>query len=270
MPEHVGAVPGLVCPAIVAHRGASARHPENTLVAFEAAIMAGADMIELDVRLTADGVPVVLHDQDVAVTTDGSGLVNEMTLAQVKFLHAGTARQRRESVPTLREALTLLRGRAAVEIDIKNDPGEPGFDGSRQPLADQVLELLDALRFGSAIVTSENPQTVEWVKRHAPLIATGIEIEESADLEELLAYSAARGYAFVLPSADAVLDAGRQFVDHAHALGLQLDVWTVDDPRLMTELLAWGVDVIETNDPDMAVPIRDRVRRTRDLPAGGC
>lgn len=249
-----------MCPAIVAHRGASAHHPENTLAAFDAAITAGADMIELDVRLTADGVPVVIHDQDVALTTDGTGLISELTMAQVTDLNAGARWQRRESVPTLREALTLLRGRAAVEIDVKNDPGEPGYDPSRQVLADEVLKLLDALRFASAIVTSENPRTVEWVRRHAPWIATGVEAEGSADLGDLLVYSAARGYAFVLPSADAVLAAGREFADHAHELGVQLDVWTVDDPDTVAELFAWGVDAIETNDPAMAAPIRDQAR----------
>src|SRR5713226_6958835 len=127
MPNKFNTIPGLVCPAIVAHRGASASYPENTLVAFDAAIRAGADMIELDVRLTADGVPVVIHDPDVATTTDGFGFVHELTLTQVRALHAGTDPAVPAGVPTLREALTFLRGWGAVEIDIKNDPGEPGF-----------------------------------------------------------------------------------------------------------------------------------------------
>ncbi len=264
MPQ--SAVPGLVCPAIVAHRGASARFPENTLVAFAAAVKSGADMIELDVRLTADGVPVVIHDQDVGGTTDGSGLVNELGLAQVKELSAGTFHQRRVSVPTLQEALTLLRGRAAVQIDIKNDPAEPGFDGTRQTLATEVLKTLDELRFWSVILSSENPQTVEWIRRHAPDVATGVEIDGAPDLRPWLSYSADRGHAFLLPNAEAVLSAGKDLVDQAHALGVRLDAWTVDDPGAMSQLFSWGVDTIETNDPDMAVPIRDQARNLRATP----
>ncbi len=266
MPQ--SAIPGLVCPAIVAHRGASARFPENTLVAFAAAVKAGADMIELDVRLTADGVPVVMHDQDVAGTTDGSGLVNELELAQVKELSAGTFQRQRVSVPTLREALTLLRGRAAVQIDIKNDPAESGFDGARQTLAGEVLRTLEGLRFASVIVSSENPQTVEWIRQQAPGVATGVEIEGEADLRLWLSYSADRGNAFLLPNAEAILSSGKELVDLAHTLGIQLDAWTVDDPGAMSELFSWGVDTIETNDPDMAVPIRDQARNSRTTPLG--
>jgi glycerophosphoryl diester phosphodiesterase len=261
MPVRRSAVPGLICPAIVAHRGASARFPENTLEAFAAAVTAGADMVELDVRLTADGVPVVMHDQDVATTTDGAGLVNELSLAEVKELSAGTLQGRRVNVPTLREALGFLRGRAAVQIDIKNDPGEAGFDRASQAVAGRALQTLEALSFASVIVSSENPETVDWIRRQAPGIATGVEIEGRADLPGWLSYSAARGHAFLLPNADAVLSSGKEFVDQAHALGVEIDAWTVDDPDTMSELLAWGVDTIETNDPDMAVPLRDLARR---------
>jgi glycerophosphoryl diester phosphodiesterase len=161
MAAQAGRIPGLICPAVVAHRGASSSHPENTLSAFEEAVRAGADMIELDVRLTTEGVPVVIHDPDVAATTDGTGLVHELSLHQVKKLHAGTASAMRAGVPTLREALELLSGQAAVEIDIKNDPGEPGFD-TAETTASEVVRLLDKLRFSAALVTSTNPQTVEW------------------------------------------------------------------------------------------------------------
>ena len=261
MPVPSPAVPGLACPAIVAHRGASARFPENTLLAFTEAIKAGADMVEIDVRLTADGVPVVLHDQDVSRTTGGSGLVNELTLAEVRELSAGRSQQRRLSVPTLRDALTLMRGQVAVQIDIKNDPHERGFDATSQHLAEQTLQVLEELSFPSVIVSSENPRTVDWVRRRAPGLATGIEFEGRADLREWLDYSADRGHAFLLPNAEALLDAGRAFIDHAHALGVQIDAWTVDDPATMSQLLSWGVDTVETNDPASMVPIRDQARR---------
>ena len=262
MPVRPSTIPGLVCPAIVAHRGASARFPENTLVAFAAAVTAGADMVELDVRLTADGIPVVMHDQDVARTTDGSGFVNELPLAEVKELSAGTFQGRRVGVPTLREALESLRGLVAVQIDIKNDPAEAGFDAASQAVAERVLLTLEATGFASVIVSSENPETADWVRRQAPEIATGVEIDGRADLGGWLSYSADRGHAFMLPNADAVLHSGMEFVAHAHALGVEVDAWTVDDPAAISELFAWGVDTIETNDPVMAVPLRDLARRS--------
>src|SRR5439155_21593183 len=91
-------------PSVVAHRGASLAYPENTVEAFEGAIAAGADVVELDVRLTADGVPVILHDLDVGATTDGTGFVHTWTLADVKRLDASGGRGSRAEVPTLREA----------------------------------------------------------------------------------------------------------------------------------------------------------------------
>ena len=97
-------------PIVVAHRGASVEQPENTIEAFEAAIEAGADAVEFDVRLTADGVPVVMHDPDVSRTTGGAGLVSEITVAEIRKL----------GIPTLEEALACLAGRVAADIELKN------------------------------------------------------------------------------------------------------------------------------------------------------
>src|SRR5687767_7161049 len=118
-------------PLVVGHRGSSADHPENTLVAFEAALAAGADAVELDVRLTADGEAVVLHDAEVGVVTDGSGLVHAMTLREIKRLRVGG-----EEIPTLGEVLVALSGRAVVNTEIKNLPGEESFDSPREAIVE--------------------------------------------------------------------------------------------------------------------------------------
>src|SRR5438093_12032267 len=115
-------------PLVVAHRGASADHPENTLQSFQGALDAGAQVIETDVRLTADGVPIVLHDADVSRCTDGSGFVNDLTIEEVKRLDASGGRAERAEVPTLAEVLELVSGRAGINLEIKNIPGEPSFD----------------------------------------------------------------------------------------------------------------------------------------------
>src|SRR5438445_10692014 len=97
-------------PLVVAHRGDSARHSENTLPAFEAAVRAGADAIELDVRLTADGHAVVSHDADVARTTDGAGPISGLTLDELRRLNAGREGEP-AGIPTLQEVLGALAGR---------------------------------------------------------------------------------------------------------------------------------------------------------------
>src|SRR2546430_17148868 len=112
-------------PAVVAHRGASATYPENTLEAFEGAVAAGADVVELDVRLTADGVPVILHDLDVGNRTEGSGFVHTLTLAQVKRLDGPRGRRPPPETPTLGEAREDPAGRGGVSHEDKHPPRQP-------------------------------------------------------------------------------------------------------------------------------------------------
>jgi glycerophosphoryl diester phosphodiesterase len=100
---------------IYAHRGASGAHPENTLLAFEAALAAGVEGIELDVHATADGVPVVIHDRAVERTTNGRGYVDELPLESLRRFDAGDSQQ----VPTLAEVLELVAGRAHLDIELK-------------------------------------------------------------------------------------------------------------------------------------------------------
>jgi glycerophosphoryl diester phosphodiesterase len=109
----------------VGHRGTVKFAPENKIAAHEAAIAMGARAIEMDVRMTKDGEFVIMHDASVDRTTDGSGLVSRMTLAEIKNLDAGSwfgADFAGERVPTLREALRNIKGRAGVDIDFKSGP----------------------------------------------------------------------------------------------------------------------------------------------------
>lgn len=239
---------GLAAPAVIAHRGASAAWPENTLTAFEAAVRVGADMVELDVRLTADGALVVMHDADVARTTDGRGLVCELTLAEVRALH----------VPTLRDALDLLQGRAGAEIEVKDDPGEAA--------ADAVVAVLHEMRFEAVLVSSFHAGALARVRERHAAIATGLETDGTDALRAGLDHVVAHGHRFLLPDAHSLMRAGRDVVRLAHERGVRVGTWTVDDPEAIAELYARGVDAVETNDPGMAVPIRDAAR-CRELPA---
>jgi hypothetical protein len=194
----------------VAHRGASLRYPENTLAAFRAAVRVGADVIELDARLTADGVPVVMHDADVATTTDGSGFVHELTLAQVSALRAGPDPARRASVPTLRQALAYLRGRATVEIDLKNEPGEPGFDGTHRRRGSAQAGARTAARPRSWLVGQSGDHGVGQAASSGRGHRRS-EAGEGENLWEWIDYAAGRAHD-LMPDAAAVLSAGADFV----------------------------------------------------------
>lgn len=253
----------LVWPAVVAHRGASATHPENTLDAFEAAVAAGADGVELDVRLTADGVPVVLHDADVAATTDGRGPVHELPIELVRELDASGGRGLGLRIPTLREALEVLTPWVGVDIEVKNSPGEPGFDPDDRAVV-EVLAALDVLGVRDRVlISSFNPMTVARARGLAPDVATGLLTPEALDPRSAAAAARDGGHAFVLPAVEAVRDGGPAFVGEAHAAGLRVGVWTVDDPEEVERLFSWGVDMVVANDPGALVGIRDAARASR-------
>ena len=244
----------------MAHRGASSTTPENTLPAFEEAARAGADVVELDVRLTRDRVPVVLHDPDVSATTDGAGQVHTLTVEEVKRLDAGGGGPRVE-VPTLEEALRVMDlSGVGVDLEIKNIPGEEAFDSPDESVLTAVLESLDRVGFaGPVLVSSFNWITIEASRRLAPDIATGFLTVAAIDPRAALDYARQQGHAFVLPHAVAVVDAGGAFVREAHAEGVRVGTWTVDDETTLERMFGWGVDAVASNDPALAVAVRDRV-----------
>ena len=234
----------------MAHRGASVEHPENTIEAFEAAIDAGADAVEFDVRMTADGHAVVMHDPDVSRTTDGTGLVSELTLEELRKL----------AIPTLREALECLAGRAAADIEIKNLPGEPGFTAERELTVEATLDALDAVSFpGQVIVSSFNPASIAHSRRLRPDVPTGLLTSYDVDADEALGRARADGHPWVLPFVLKVLEEDDGFDDRVHAGGALLGVWIADDPETARRLFELGADAVATNDPRAIVPIRDEV-----------
>ncbi len=245
---------------IVAHRGASSEQPENTLAAFQAALEAGAEVVELDVRLTADDIPVVLHDPDVSATTDGTGLVHELTFAEIKELDASGGTGSGEEIPSLEEALELIgRLGGAVDLEIKNLPGEPAFDSPKESVLLATLNALETVSFpGEALVSSFNWLTLERSKELAPDIPTGFLTVGAIAPRAALVYVTQHGHEFVLPQTTGLLEAGEEFVGEAHGEGVRVGTWVADDDDLLATLFAWGVDAVATNDPARAVALRDR------------
>lgn len=156
----------------IAHRGASASEPEDTLRAFKEAVGLGADMIEVDVRLSKDGLPVIIHDASLERTTKGTGYVRDKTLLELKELDAGQG----ERIPTLQEAIDFARGKCGLYIELK-DQATPG----------PVVETIRANGFeGEAIICSFDHALLRQVKELAPEIPTSVLVgETSGDFVEI-------------------------------------------------------------------------------------
>lgn len=227
-------------PAVVAHRGASAEAPENTLAAFRRALEIGADAVELDVHLSADGHPVVLHDPLLQRTTDGAGLVRDHPLDVLRRLDAGRwfgEAYAGERVPTLAEALDLLR-RVRVIVEIKNGPiYYPG-------IAARVASVVAEVGHPAVTVSSFDHPVLLEVAAAAPALPTAVLFAARPVAPVRLAADA--GARYLHPHwAYATAD----LVAAAHAAGLLVECWTADEPEAQRHLAAAGVDGIMTNHP---------------------
>lgn len=220
---------------IVAHRGASRAEPENTLAAFRRAAELGADGVELDVRRTVDDRLVVHHDPAVA---DG------------RVIRQTPASDLPDTVPLLADALDACAG-MFVNIEIKNDETEPDFDPTDWVAHRTAIELVRRGTDTRWLISSFRHETIELCRRLLPDVRTAWLVMVATD--EVIAAAAAGGHVAVHPW---VGDLDRSAVNLAHALGLAVNTWTCDDPGRIRELLAWGVDGICTNVPDVALEIR--------------
>jgi glycerophosphoryl diester phosphodiesterase len=232
----------------IAHQGASAYAPGNTLAAFRLALEMGADGFELDIMLSADGHLVVIHDDTVDRTTHGSGPVRQKTLAELKALDAGTrfeARFAGERIPTLQEVFDLVAGnRAFVNVELKADSLKS--DGLEEKLA----ALIRRYDLGERLlISSFNPFALWRMRRLAPDLPLALLYAENMPV-----HLRNRWLAF-LSRPDALNPslrmATQEHVRWAKSKGYRLYVWTVDEEPEMRRLIALGVDGIITNKPDL-------------------
>lgn len=219
---------------VLAHRGASRAERENTLGAFRRAREMGADGVELDVRRTADDVLVVHHDPLVA----GVGVIREMQAAELP-----------EHIPTLDQALDACAG-MWVNLEIKNEEAEPDFDPTEW-VADQTMALLDRRREPQRwLMSSFRIETVDRCRAIAPQIRTAwLTTIVPDDVVDTLT---ARGHGALHPWVHLL---GKDVINRCHAAGIVVNTWTCDDPARMRELIAWGIDGICTNVPDVALAV---------------
>ncbi len=240
-------------PLNLAHRGASAYAPQNTLAAFQLAEKMGADGIELDVHLTADGTLVVIHDFTVDDTTDGSGRVEDMTLAELKRLDAGAwfdVRYAGQQVPTLDEVVDRVGDEMVLNIELKT----VAWRGQRLERA--VVDFVRARGIGKRVILSSfNPLAMRRVRQLAPDLATGIIYSPSLPLPLRRAWLRPMVHPVALHPHHSQVDA--RYVAWAHARGYRVHTWTVDDPAEMRRLINLEVDAIITNRPNV---LRDVMR----------
>ncbi|HEY9647270.1 MAG TPA: glycerophosphodiester phosphodiesterase [Chroococcidiopsis sp.] len=223
-------------PLVIAHRGASAYEPENTMAAFRRAIALGADMIELDVRRSQDGVLVIHHDADL----EGQAIAT-LTWNEIQAIAP--------QVPTLDAVIALCKGKILLDVELKETGYEP-----------EVTQcLLRQLPIEAFVVTSFNASTVEWIKLHSPAIATGYLIETStvepfSTPEDWIAKTLQLGADFIAPDWQMVDGA---FAQAAQLCELPLWVWTVNDEVPMAHLLQLDpIAAIITNYPDRGLRLR--------------
>jgi len=213
---------------IVGHRGAAGYEPENTLRAIRKGIECGVDWVEIDVRVTKDGVIVLMHDDTVNRTTNGKGLLREMLFSEVRKLDAGKG----EKVPTLSEALELCENRVGVLVEVK----EPD-------IAEKVIDEVESFKGPKIMIISFYPEVVKKVKElssiKAGLIYAKNPIENLNRAVSLKADAVHVHYSLI----------DRDYVKLVKGKKLTLCAWTVNTEREAIRLINLDVDMITTDYP---------------------
>lgn len=267
-------------PIVVGHRGAAGIAPENTRASFTAALDCGAEWIELDVRFTRDGEPVVIHDETLERTTDGTGPVREIKLAGIAGLDAGRwfdGRFAGERVPTLGQALACISGRAGVNIEVKDcgeagseegpagrvlpageggvaaGPGRgPGF-GSVATAVSRILAEVRSAGTGPVLVSSFEEAIVKEVLRQggpAGLLA-------KRWVRDPVARARSCGASTIVLS---IRKATARRVARAHGEGLSAWIYTVNQRDVFDRAVAAGYDAIIGDRPDRLLAWRSGIR----------
>lgn len=228
----------------IAHRGASGTAPEHTRAAFVRALKLGADMIELDVQLTRDEQLVVLHDQDLARTTNGCGAVRDHTLAEIKALDAGSwfgAQFAGETVLSLPEVLALVGTAARLNVEVKAPRGDWLL---LAPLLIGTLGRHQAL--DSTIISCFEPEALSVIRARSDRARLGL-LWEHTDFDDAWRWAEQLHAASIHPL---WLLISSDLVRAAHVRHLDVLTWTVNDLAIMQALVGHGVDGIISDFPE--------------------
>jgi len=235
-------------PLVIAHRGDSAHRPENTLASFASALEIGAAIVEFDVHLSRDGEVIVIHDAKVDRTTDGHGLVKQMTLAEIKALSAGYptrfgAAFAGERVPTLGETLGLLRERAKAMIEIKPEAVTDDAQGGIE--AHVVQEVRKAGMEKDVALISFDRRALLRCRALAPEMLRGHLFHKGA-VGEMLAGAREVGSELIMPEKRLLSDELR---DRAREAGIKVATWVVDEVDELRRLARFELYGVGSNYP---------------------
>ncbi len=241
-------------PVIFAHRGASGYAPENTLAAFKKAVDLGADAIELDVKLSGDGVPVVIHDQTTDRTTNGTGDVRKYSIEQLQQLDAGgkfNAEFSNERIPTLAEVFETVGRRIYINIELTN------YRSPQDGLAEKVMGVIHQYALDDWVMFSSFlPGNILSVKKRKPEIPAALLCQPGR------AGALARGMIGRWVSSAVVhpyyTDMTQAFLSQEKSHGRMVNVWTVNESSEMRKLMELGVNGLITDYPDRALTLRNQ------------
>jgi glycerophosphoryl diester phosphodiesterase len=240
---------------VVAHRGGAGLAPENTLASFRNGIALGADFIEMDVHLTKDGVPVIIHDPTLDRTSDGKGPVSDFTLAELQAFNAAakfTGASDKQVVPTLAQVLDLAKPTTVkLEIEIKTDASGKRYPDIEQKVLNEITTrgMLDRVKIMAfefdtlKQIRALNPKVTTVALMTTDYFRARLTTQPAAIAEEVAPFSDGIGIDKNFLSAN--------LVQEAHARKLAVGVWTVDTEAEMQRFIAMGVDGITSNRPDV-------------------
>ena len=235
---------------VIAHRGASAYYPENTLPSFEGAIAMGADMVELDVQLSSDNEVVVFHDEKISRCTDGRGKIADHTLAKLKKLDAGSwydKKFKNARIPTLAEVLGVCKNKIAVNIEIKTEAVGKMFFGG---IEEECLKIVEQAGMRKHVVFSSfDPRAIMHLKQIDDTVTVAVLFEK-------------KHYGSKLPS-DIIESVGadtfncscaefnKTWLANIKSNNIPVNIYTVNDEKNMKRFINMGVNGIFTNNPDI-------------------
>ena len=265
-PEHPYYSSELPYPLVIAHQGGDGLWPGDTLYAFEQAAELGVDVLEMDLHITADGVLVINHDETVDRTTDGTGEIEAMTLAEIKTLDAGydwssdaggtfPYRGMGLSIPTLEEIFQAFP-EYRMTIEIKK---------TEASMSTPFCEIIRAYNMqDKVLVASFHNERMEEFRQACPEVATSSARQETTVFVLMSKAYLGRLYSPAFYSLQVPEESGSitvmtaQFVRAAHERNLHVEPWTIDDPEQIKLYLDWGVDGIITDRPDLLLEILGR------------
>ncbi len=253
-------------PLVIAHQGGDGVWPGDTVFAYEKAVELGADVIEMDAHITKDGQIVLMHDEKVDRTTDGTGLIEDLTLDELKQLDAAYKwsndgdktfpyRGQGIQVPTLDELFQQFpEMRYVIEIKLTQNPID-------KPLCDLIR---NRTMQDKVVIASFHDEAMENFRAACPEVATSASRGEVTTFVILgkvfLSGLVAPQYESIQPPYDPAESKNipimtKRFIREAHAKNIAVEPWTVNDPALMKQYIEWGVDGIMTDRPDLMVQV---------------